>query len=194
MSTHAVVVPSTLALLPEYAGAVDPVSDLRLACAQAVAWLVERHPERVSVVTAEPRADNVSRGVTEPAGARIGRRLLAGFEGRVDVVVAPGDALPGDAGMLVVANGSAKRSEKAPGHLDERSPGFDAAIESALRTGDAVALRDLDAELGAALWAHDVTALRALGAAVRGPVDATVSYVGDPYGVQYWVARWTCES
>ena len=35
MSRDVVLVPSTLALLPEYAGAHDPVADLRSACAEA---------------------------------------------------------------------------------------------------------------------------------------------------------------
>jgi hypothetical protein len=192
MTTDVVVVPSTLALLPGYASAVDPVADLRAACDDAVLWLMDRHPDRVTVVTAEARADNVARGVTEPAGARVGRHLLAGFGGRVEVVAgAPSSSEPG---LLVVANGSAVRDAKAPGHLDERSFAFDAVIEAALRSGDAEALRGLDAELGASLWAHDVPALQALGASVRGPVDAVVTYADDPYGVQYWVARWTCES
>ena len=192
MTTDVVVVPSTLALLPEYASVVDPVPDLRAACDDAVLWLMDRHPDRVIVVTAEARPDNVARGVTEPAGARVGRHLLAGFGGRVEVVGAP---LPSaDSGLLVVANGSAVRDEKAPGHLDERSFAFDAVIEAALRSGDATALRDLDAEVGVSLWAHDVPALQALGAAVRGPVRSTLTYAGDPYGVQYWVVRWTCGS
>ena len=44
-----VVVPSTLALLPEYAGLEDPVPDLRAAVRDAVAWL----PDRVSVLTSD---------------------------------------------------------------------------------------------------------------------------------------------
>ncbi len=55
-------------------------------------------------------------------------------------------------------------------------------------------LRDLDASLGEELWAHDVPALRALGELVSGPVTSALDYEGDPFGVQYWVARWTCES
>ena len=71
---------------------------------------------------------------------------------------------------------------------------FDAAIDTALRSGDPGALRDLDAALGVELWAHDVPALQALGSAADAVVEASVTYAGDPYGVQYWVARWTCGS
>lgn len=197
MTTDVVVVPSTLALLPEYAGEVDPIADLRADCEDAVLWLVDRHPERLAVLTAEARPDNVSRGVVQPPGARAGRHLLSGYAGDVDVVVVPRDVVPAHAaagGFLVVANGSATRGEKAPGHLDQRAYAFDAAIDTALRTGDPGALRDLDAALGVELWAHDVPALQALGSAADLVVEASVTYAGDPYGVQYWVARWTCES
>jgi hypothetical protein len=195
MTTDVVVVPSTLALLPEYAGEMDPVAALRSACEDAVLWLVDRHPEQLTVLTVETRPDNVARGVVEPPGARVARRLLSGYAGDVDLAVVPRDVVPARAsGFLVVANGSATRGEKAPGHLDQRSFAFDAAIDTALREGDAGALRELDAALGVELWAYDVPALQALGSAVEDVVQASVTYADDSYGVQYWVARWTCES
>ncbi len=195
MTTDVVVIPSTLALLPEYAGEVDPVATLRTACEDAVLWLVDRHPEQLTVLTAETRPDNVARGVVEPPGVRVARRLLSGYAGDVDVAVVPRDVVPArTGGFLVVANGSATRGEKAPGHLDQRSFAFDAAIDTALRAGDPGALRELDASLGVELWAYDVPALQALGSAVEDVVQASVTYADDTYGVQYWVARWTCES
>ena len=112
--SRVVLVPSTLLLLPEYAGQVDPVPELRSAVLEAVATLGDGP---VRVVAAGPRPDNVARGVIEAAGVRIARRLL----GR--------EAVDGAAAVLVVANGSACRTEKAPGHLDERAEGFDATIE-----------------------------------------------------------------
>jgi hypothetical protein len=195
MTTDVVVIPSTLALLPEYAGEVDPVAALRSACEDAVLWLVDRHPEQLTVLTAETRPDNVARGVVEPPGARVARRLLSGYAGDVDLAVVPRDVVPARAsGFLVVANGSATRGEKAPGHLDQRSFAFDAAIDTALHAGDPGALRELDAALGVDLWAYDVPALQALGSAVEDVVQASVTYADDSYGVQYWVARWMCES
>ena len=184
---HVVVVPSTLTLLPGYAGLTDPLPELRAAVHDAVSWLVERHPADVAVLAADVRNDNAARGVVESPGDRIGRQLLTdcGLEG-----------LPADraAGLLVVANGTACRSEKAPGHLDERSFDYDREIEDALGSGSPERLRDLDESLGAELWAHDVAALRRLGEQVTGPVAAELDYSEDPYGVQYWVARWTCGS
>lgn len=200
MTTDVVVIPSTLALLPEYAGEVDPVAALRTACQDAVLWLVDRHPERLAVLSAETRPDNVARGVVEPPGVRVARHLLSGYAGDVDVVVVPRDVVPDPAvgaaagGFLVVANGSATRGEKAPGHLDQKSFAFDASIDTALRAGDPRPLRDLDAAAGVELWAYDVPALQALGSTVDDVVEASVTYADDSYGVQYWVARWTCES
>jgi hypothetical protein len=93
-------------------------------------------------------------------------------------------------GRLVVANGSAKRTEKAPGHFDERAAGFDEALGEALRTGDLEALRAIDRELADELWA-DVDALVDLGE-LGGVTDVQVDYDDAPYGVQYWVVRWEC--
>jgi hypothetical protein len=93
-------------------------------------------------------------------------------------------------GLLVTANGSAKRTEKAPGHFDERAQAFDASLGSALRAGDLAALRGIDLELARALWA-DVDELVDLGD-LGEVTDVQVDYDDAPYGVQYWVVRWTC--
>jgi hypothetical protein len=99
----------------------------------------------------------------------------------------------GDDGRLVVGNGSAKRTEKAPGYFDERAAAFDAAVGEALRAGDTAALADLDRDLARELWA-DVDALVALAGEVRAVTDVQVDYDDAPYGVQYWVVRWECAS
>jgi hypothetical protein len=183
---HVVVVPSALALLPEYAGQVDPLPEVRAAAASAVSWLVDHHGDEVVVLAAGTRPDNAARGVTDPPGLRIGRHLLAGvgFTGRV---------VDEAAALLVVANGSARRGEKAPGHLDERSFDYDEAVEAALRAGTQERLRAVDVALGEELWAFDAPALRALGE-LDGSFEAEVDYAGDPFGVRYWVVRWTCVS
>jgi hypothetical protein len=186
MSRDVVLVPSTLALLPEYAGAHDPVADLRSACLEAVGWLVSRHRDSVRVVSAPLRTEDTARGVTSPPGERVARHLLA--------VVGSGGGLDDTAGgVLVVANGTAKRTEKAPGHFDDRAAEFDATVEQALRRGDATALRELDAGLADQLWVRDWPALLALADLVDGwPME--MPYSDDPYGVQYWVGRATCGS
>lgn len=165
-----VVVPSTLALLPEYSSIEDPIAHLRSTVVAAVDWLTEDGPARV--------------GAGSPAAKRIGAHLLGD---RQDAAVADR--------MLVVANGSATRTDKAPGHFDERSAAFDAAIGAALASGDPQALAAIDTEVAKELWAFpDAAVLAGLAGQVTRVGSAQVDYDDDPYGVQYWVVRWECES
>jgi hypothetical protein len=186
-----VVVPSAPVLLPEYAGLTDPVVDLRASARAAVTWLVDRHPERVTVLAAGARAENVARGVSTGVGLRLADHLLgeAGFTG-----TATEDTLQEGGGVLAVANGSAKRGPRAPGHLDERAAGFDDHLDRCLRDGDTAGLKALDARLGEELWAYDVPVLQALGGLLDVPGDISVDFADDPFGVQYWVVRWACGS
>ena len=183
--TRAVLVPSALVLLPEYAGLVDPVPELRSACRDAVGALVAGGPPDVGLVTAAARPDNVARGVGRPAGARIDQHLLAeaGWSGRL---ADPAPGLP----LLVVANGSACRSEKAPGHLDPRAAGFDEALAAALLARDREALSALDPDLAEAVWCHDAAAYHRLAEVLPPGPPADVRHDADPFGVQYWVLRW----
>lgn len=87
----------------------------------------------------------------------------------------------------MVGNGSARRTEKAPGHLDDRAAAFDAALGRALRDGDADSLTAVDADLSRDLWADTAHLHRLAG---LGPA-ARVDYDDDPFGVQYWVVRFT---
>ena len=182
-TTRIVVVPGVPALLPRFAGVIDPVADMRAACLTAVAWLLHDSPDRVVLL-----------GARQPYSVNVGRHLLgvSRFSGEIEVSLLPGPAPDlGGAAVLAVADGSACRSEKAPGYLDERAFDFDAAVGAALATGDHKALATLDEDLGKDLWAAGAPVLRALGCAVHIVDSACVSYTGDPFGVQYWVARWT---
>jgi hypothetical protein len=156
--TRVVLVPGVLALLPEYAGLEDPVADLRAACLEAVGWL---GPGEVTVLA-------------DPRGERVARALLAAAD-RTGPATGPS--------YLVVGNGSACRTEKAPGHLDERAEAFDAGLGRALRAGTF----DADLSLADELLA-DVGQIARLGDLAAGP--ARVDYDDDPFGVQYWVMRW----
>jgi len=159
--TRVVLVPGVLALLPEYAGIEDPVAELRAAALAAVGWL----GREVTVLA-------------DAQGARVAAYLL-------DAVAHRGQ----EPSYLVVGNGSAKRTEKAPGHFDERAEAFDAALGESLRAGRPA----VDAELARELWASvdSIVELAELG--LGGLGEAEVDYDDAPYGVQYWVMRWTCD-
>ena len=156
--------PGVLALLPEYAGQEDPVPEVRAAALAAVTWLAEAGPVTV---------------VGDEQGTRVGRHLLAG------ATEGAGSA------YLVVANGSARRNDTAPGYLDERALPFDAAVGAALREPDPAALESLDVDLAAALLVGNPAGLVRLGTLLRRAGPPMMDYAGDPYGVQYWVMRWT---
>lgn len=192
MIRTALVLPSPRALLSPRS-ADDPVAELRKACAEAVTKLADE--DRVVVLAAPVTEANAGRGVTEPLGHRVAAQLLGStsFE--------PQLALPYSAAallevtepttLLVMADGSARRGEKAPGHLHPDAVAFDERIEAALRSGDAGALAALDSELGEELWCEGIPGLRVLGELAREcAVAAEVSYADAPYGVAWWVARW----
>ena len=180
MNTLAVVVPPVPALLPEHASLTDPVSALRSACREAVALLLSGGPERV-VLLADP---------DDPWARPVAELLLADGGHRGQVVVGP--AGPGDA-VLVMANGTARRSEQSPGGADERAVEHDDLVEKALAGCDGAALRCLDADLRAALLASGTRALGELGALLEhGARTGRLLYSGDPFGVQYWVAVLAC--
>lgn len=161
------LVPGVPALLPEYAGLVDPVADLRAACLHAVAWL------------GETGGFGVHGSLT---ALRLARHLATTVGAEIDLV------LEHPAAMLVVANGSAMLSERAPGHLDDRAADFDADVRAAL-TGRPATLADLDGGLASELWA-DVEPLRWLGRELDLDLGTLhVDYDDAPFGVQYWVMR-----
>jgi hypothetical protein len=97
---------------------------------------------------------------------------------------------PAPISLVVMGDGSARRSTSAPGYLDERAQGFDAAVAEALRSGDPAALR-FDAAVGAELLAAGTAVWNAVGAALAGRRwSADLLYDAAPYGVGYFVATW----
>jgi hypothetical protein len=159
--TRVVLVPGVLALLPRYAGIEDPVAELRAAALGAVGWL--------------------GREVTVLAGAQ-GAQVAAHL---LDVTSRSG----GEPSYLVVGNGSAKRTEKAPGHFDDRAEPFDLALGESLRTGHPA----VDDALSRELWAS-TDAIVELAELDDDLGEAQVDYDDAPYGVQYWVMRWNSGS
>ena len=95
-------------------------------------------------------------------------------------------------GLLVMADGSARRSAKGPGCLDERAEAYDAAVTKALASSDLDQLAGIDETLEAELLVGGVGQLKALAGLARGATwRAEVLYDAAPYGVQYTVAPWS---
>ena len=144
-------------------------------------------------------------GRTLPLSLALGARLLrdAGYAGGTafqavaadappDACAALGRALAGRAGrvaLLVVGDGSARRTPKAPGWFDDRAEAFDAATERAVGSGDLAALLDVDPALATDLQAAGRPAWQVLaGAAGEGRVASDLHYADAPLGVGYLVA------
>ncbi|MFJ4671823.1 class III extradiol dioxygenase subunit B-like domain-containing protein [Kitasatospora purpeofusca] len=95
-------------------------------------------------------------------------------------------------GLLVMGDGSACRSLKAPGYLDERAEGYDAELARALGTADTAALAALDPDLAAELKAEGRAPWQVLAGAAEGAgLTARLGYQDAPYGVGYLVASWS---
>lgn len=140
-----------------------------------------------------PAALGIGAWLLTEAGYR-GERILqsVGCDEPVTGCVGAGAVLaagPRRVALLVMADGSARRGLKAPGYLDERSAGFDAEVERAIRGADLDALLAIDAGLAGELMATGRPAWQALAGALRGcQVSAEVRYCDDPFGVAYLVA------
>ena len=100
--------------------------------------------------------------------------------------------------LLVVADGSARRTEKAPGHLDDRAAAVDQAIVDAIRDsrdGGLERLLDLDPALCAELLVAGRAPLQVMAGTATASSTRTTGYrvasceVSDPFGVLYVVAH-----
>ncbi|MEV5124932.1 class III extradiol dioxygenase subunit B-like domain-containing protein [Streptomyces decoyicus] len=94
--------------------------------------------------------------------------------------------------LLVMGDGSACRTVKAPGYFDERAEAFDTATARALGTADLDALTALDEERAAALQVSGRAGWQVLAGAAEG-ADLHGRLLRDeaPYGVGYFVAAWS---
>ncbi|MCW2528645.1 MAG: hypothetical protein JWM76_3505 [Pseudonocardiales bacterium] len=201
-------------LVPSIAGsATAEVADLLAACDAAVAELVAPGVP-VVVLGSGDEAEEYSSSIrgsihgfgppdestaSLPLALMIGRWLLdrAGPSvPPVRLILVPDRAMTGvadigDASLLVMGDGSARRGLKAPGYLDERAFAFDDEVGRAMRAGDASALATVDLELAAELLCAGAPAWRAAGR-LMGQQNWTtrVTYDADPFGVSYRVACW----
>lgn len=91
--------------------------------------------------------------------------------------------------LIAMADGSARRTLKAPGYLDERSEPFDAGVEEIIRSGALGGLLRVDAGLARELMATGRPVWQVLAGAADGQQAAVrVHYRDDPFGVLYLVA------
>jgi hypothetical protein len=163
-------------------------------------------PAQVAVGPAGDASLNAARAL--PLSLAIGAQLLnaAGYLGpRILQSVAEsaspdacrdlGRDLAADApltALLVIGDGSARRSAAAPGYLDERAEPFDTVVEQAIRDGDLAALAALDPDLAPDLLAAGRPAWQVLAGALAAtsPVRprTRILYSDAPFGVAYLVA------
>ncbi|WP_344445422.1 class III extradiol dioxygenase subunit B-like domain-containing protein [Kitasatospora nipponensis] len=101
-------------------------------------------------------------------------------------------ALADRVGLLVLGDGSACRTLKAPGYLDERAAGYDAEAARALGAADTEALAALDPQLASELLVAGRAPWQVLAGAARGRgLGGRLRYDEAPYGVGYFVASWS---
>jgi hypothetical protein len=92
--------------------------------------------------------------------------------------------------LLVMGDGSACRTLKAPGYLDPRADSFDRSVTKALADADPAALLALDPALADELMAAGRAPWQVLASAAGQAFRGEVRYDDAPYGVQYTVATW----
>ena len=94
--------------------------------------------------------------------------------------------------LLVMADGSNTRSEKAPGSFHPDAAEFDGQVAAVLRSGDPAPGRKVTYDDARAVGAQGWSAWRtAFHAAAGRTWDAELRYDAAPYGVGYLVASWT---
>ncbi|WP_181140642.1 class III extradiol dioxygenase subunit B-like domain-containing protein [Streptomyces sp. Ru62] len=154
--------------------AAHPTPERLLPTSLAVgAWLLERTGWSDAPIEGLGAADTL-----EPERCAETGRELAGRAGRV--------------ALLVMGDGSACRTVKAPGYLDERAAPFDAEAARALGAADLAALRALDPSLARELKAAGRAPWQILaGAAENANLGGALLYEDAPYGVGYMVATWS---
>ena len=152
-----------------------PELPLSLAVAAHLLAGLDAAPARLSAVT-------VPTSLGPGAAAAIGRGLTAAARS--------GPAGDGPVGLVVMADLSACRTERAPGAFRAEAADFDASVAEALRTGKPTRLLDLDPALAADLMVAGRVPLQVLAGAFESEPAAggRVLYEDAPYGVGYLVA------
>lgn len=178
--------------VPRDVSTIDSRSPLGMRVAQEL-LAAEAADDAVSGPPGEPEATGKA-GASAEQGARL-EVITVPFDADEGEVAEAGARLRARAQdartvVLVMGDGSARRSEKAPGHLDERAFAMDQVIADALAAGDPGGLSGLDAGLAEQLMIAGRAAWQALAAGLVGPPDRARAEVSDPFGVLYHVAVW----
>ncbi|MGW6563460.1 class III extradiol dioxygenase subunit B-like domain-containing protein [Streptomyces hydrogenans] len=94
--------------------------------------------------------------------------------------------------LLVLGDGSACRTVKAPGYFDERAAGFDAEAARVLGSADVPGVLALDPGLAYELKAAGRAPWQVLAGAAEGAgLEGRLLHEDAPYGVGYLVAVWS---
>jgi len=214
-------VPAAPLLIPSVAGgSADRDAELRAAAVAAVRTALAAAPDRVLVVAPTPVAYAADGDLTwDFGGFGVDRRVVdrrprlpwqlgvgawlldecgwsgpRSWLGAVQGAEPPAEFPPGVFAVVAVGDGSARRSEKAPGHLDPRAEAFDLRIAAALRDGDVAALATVDAGLATEVMCHGLPVWQWVSRLVDSQAAATTAggptlHVA-PYGVGYFVESW----
>lgn len=149
-------------------GAGEPVLPLSLTIGR---WLLSRGND-----PGRTRFQGVAADAPTEECLRLGRRL-AGAADRV--------------GLLAMGDGTACRTQKAPGYLDERAEPYDLTVAKALGDADTATLTRLGPRTSDELRVAGRAAWQVLaGAAGAGRFTADLLATEAPYGIGYVVASW----
>ncbi|MER6507150.1 hypothetical protein ABT158_10075 [Nonomuraea sp. NPDC001636] len=106
--------------------------------------------------------------------------------------IGAGLAARGRVALLVMADGSACLTPRAPGRYDEAAGPYDDLIAEAVGRADAAALAALDPAEADRLWVTGRAALQVLAGAAEGtPLTGTLLMRSSPYGVGYFTGVWS---
>lgn len=211
-------------LVPEVGvGLGAEIDDLRRECARVVDEVYTAEPEQLFVVGAAVGAsarsfapwapgsgvERVPVDVPEPLPLPllVGAHLTRG-RARSFVVVDP-DNDPADCldlgrelaasadrvALLVMGDGSARHDVKAPGYIDPRASEWDETVHNAFRAADFQVLASLDPALADELMCTGRAPWQVLaGAATDVALRTAHATLNIPFGVGYFVARWSLEA
>ncbi|MFA7323380.1 MAG: hypothetical protein WC005_03390 [Candidatus Nanopelagicales bacterium] len=91
--------------------------------------------------------------------------------------------------LVVVGDGSATRTEKAPGYVQPDAIAFDAEIAEALGSADVDALVSVTQDRADRLWCQGLPAWQVAASAVPS-AQGVLALQSAPFGVNYLVASW----